>query len=282
MIYTVTFNPSIDYIVSVDDLKLGLVNRTSEELMFPGGKGINVSMVLSNLGFENTALGFLAGFTGEAIESMLKSNGVNADFIQVAEGITRINVKIRAQQESEINGMGPAIKKENIDELYKKLDQLQDGDILVLAGSIPSVMPETMYSNIMEIKFPNKSDNERFARSVAAAFVLELDPTVDQISEIKTAVSEAVTNAIIHGYDEKDGIVTMSGSIEDDTVTFSVSDDGVGIPDISRAREPLFTGKPEMERSGMGFTIMETFMDSIEVQSEVGKGTRITMTKKLK
>ena len=135
-----------------------------------------------------------------------------------------------------------------------------------------------MYSNIMEIKFPNKSDNERFARTVAAAFVLELDPTVDQISEIKTAV----TNAIIHGYDEKDGIVTMSGSIEDDTVTFSVSDDGVGIPDISRAREPLFTGKPEMERSGMGFTIMETFMDSIEVQSEVGKGTRITMTKKLK
>ena len=115
-----------------------------------------------------------------------------------------------------------------------------------------------MYSNIMEIKFPNKSDNERFARTVAAAFVLELDPTVDQIAEIKTAVSE------------------------DDTVTFSVSDDGVGIPDISRAREPLFTGKPEMERSGMGFTIMETFMDSIEVQSEVGKGTRITMTKKLK
>ena len=139
-----------------------------------------------------------------------------------------------------------------------------------------------MYSNIMEIKFPNKSNNERFARTVAAAFVLELDPTVDQIAEIKTAVSEAVTNAIIHGYDEKDGIVTMSGSIEDDTVTFSVSDDGVGIPDISRAREPLFTGKPEMERSGMGFTIMETFMDSIEVQSEVGKGTRITMTKKLK
>ena len=150
MIYTVTFNPSIDYIVSVDDLKLGLVNRTSEELLFPGGKGINVSMVLSNLGFENTALGFLAGFTGEAIESMLKSNRVNADFIQVAEGITRINVKIRAQQESEINGMGPAIKKENIDELYKKLDQLQDGDILVLAGSIPSVMPETMYSYIIE------------------------------------------------------------------------------------------------------------------------------------
>ncbi len=149
MIYTVTFNPSIDYIVTVDDLQLGLVNRTSEELMFPGGKGINVSMVLSNLGFENTALGFLAGFTGDSVQKMLEENGVNADFIKVKEGITRINVKIRAQQESEINGMGPAIKKEDIEALYKKLDTLKDGDILVLAGSIPSVMPETMYSDIM-------------------------------------------------------------------------------------------------------------------------------------
>ena len=149
MIYTVTFNPSIDYIVTVDDLQLGLVNRTSEELMFPGGKGINVSMVLSNLGFENTALGFLAGFTGDSVQKMLEENGVNADFIKVKEGITRINVKIRAQHESEINGMGPAIKKEDIDALYKKLDTLKNGDILVLAGSIPSVMPETMYSDIM-------------------------------------------------------------------------------------------------------------------------------------
>lgn len=150
MIYTVTFNPSIDYIVTVNDFKLGLVNRTSEELMFPGGKGINVSMVLSNLGFENTAFGFLAGFTGKSVQGMLEDNGVNADFIQVKEGITRINVKIRAQEESEINGMGPAIKQEDIDALYTKLDKLKDGDILVLAGSIPSVMPETMYSDIMK------------------------------------------------------------------------------------------------------------------------------------
>ena len=133
MIYTVTFNPSIDYIVSVDYLKLGSVNRTSEELMFPGGKGINVSMVLSNLGIENTALGFLAGFTGDNVQKMLEENGVNADFIRVKDGITRINVKIRAQEESEINGMGPAIKDEDIKELYKKLDKIKDGDILVLA-----------------------------------------------------------------------------------------------------------------------------------------------------
>lgn len=139
-----------------------------------------------------------------------------------------------------------------------------------------------MYRNSMKVEFPNQSDNERFARSVAAAFVLELDPTIDELSEIKTAISEAVTNAIIHGYDKSDGIVTMEGTIFDDTVEFVISDSGVGIPDIRRAREPLFTGKPEMERSGMGFTIMETFMDSIDVESEVGKGTRITMSKKLK
>jgi stage II sporulation protein AB (anti-sigma F factor) len=134
----------------------------------------------------------------------------------------------------------------------------------------------------MKLEFSASSDNERFARSVAAAFVLELDPTVDQISEIKTAISEAVTNSIIHGYDGADGSVTLEGEIYDDSVEFSVSDKGVGIPDIRRAREPLFTGKPEMERSGMGFTIMEAFMDSVEVESEVGKGTRITMSKKLK
>ncbi|MDY3972890.1 MAG: anti-sigma F factor [Clostridia bacterium] len=139
-----------------------------------------------------------------------------------------------------------------------------------------------MYRNSMRVEFPNNSDNERFARSVAAAFVLELDPTVDQLSEIKTAVSEAVTNAIIHGYDGTDGIVTMEGNIYDDTVEFIISDNGVGIPDIRRAREPLFTGKPEMERSGMGFTIMETFMDAMEVESEVGKGTKITLSKQIK
>ena len=139
-----------------------------------------------------------------------------------------------------------------------------------------------MYRNSMRVEFPNNSDNERFARSVAAAFVLELDPTVDQLSEIKTAVSEAVTNAIIHGYDGTDGIVTMEGNIYDDTVEFTISDNGVGIPDIRRAREPLFTCKPEMERSGMGFTIMETFMDAMEVESEVGKGTKITLSKQIK
>lgn len=150
MIYTVTFNPSLDYIVNVDHLTLGRVNRTTSEIIYPGGKGINVSIVLKNLGYDTTALGFLAGFTGEEIRSRMEEVGIRADFIMVPEGMSRINMKIRSDEESEINGMGPAIRAEDIEMLYQKLDSLKSGDILVLAGSIPSVMPETMYSDIMK------------------------------------------------------------------------------------------------------------------------------------
>ena len=150
MIYTVTFNPSLDYIVDVDHLTLGRVNRTKAEIIYPGGKGINVSIVLKNLGFDSTALGFLAGFTGEEIRSRMEAAGIRADFIEVPEGMSRINMKIRSDEESEINGMGPYIRPEDIEALYRKLDAMQEGDVLVLAGSIPSMMPETMYSDIMK------------------------------------------------------------------------------------------------------------------------------------
>lgn len=150
MIYTVTFNPSLDYIVTVDHLKLGAVNRTNQEIMNPGGKGINVSLVLHNLGYDSTALGFCAGFTGREIVRLMKEQNVVSDFIEVREGLSRINVKVRSDEESEINGMGPAISDEDIGKLYEQLDKLQEGDTLVLAGSIPSVMPETMYRDIME------------------------------------------------------------------------------------------------------------------------------------
>ena len=150
MIYTVTFNPSLDYIVSVDHFHLGEVNRTSEELMFPGGKGINVSMVLKNLGIDSTALGFMAGFTGREIVRLLDETNVKNKFITVDEGMSRINVKLRSDVESEINGMGPAIGHDHIQKLYSQLDMLKSEDILVISGSIPSVMPKTMYSDIMK------------------------------------------------------------------------------------------------------------------------------------
>ena len=123
MIYTVTFNPSLDYIVSVNDLTLGSVNRTTKEIMNPGGKGINVSFVLRNLGYESTALGFQAGFTGKEIMRLLDEQGIQSDFIEVADGLSRINVKIRSNEESEINGRGPAIRKEDIEKLYAQLDR---------------------------------------------------------------------------------------------------------------------------------------------------------------
>ena len=150
MIYTVTFNPSLDYIVDVTDFKTGVVNRTTGEKIFAGGKGLNVSMVLKNLGMSNTSLGFTAGFTGNEIKRLLGEKGVDTDFIEVEDGISRINVKLRSNEESEINGQGPAITEDNIKKLYEKLDCLKESDVLVLAGSIPDVMPSSMYMDIMK------------------------------------------------------------------------------------------------------------------------------------
>ncbi len=158
MVYTVTFNPSLDYIVDVPDFKEGMTNRTSKEVIYPGGKGINVSIVLRNLGIESVALGFAAGFTGEEIKRLMAESGVKNDFITCKSGISRINFKIRNIDGTEINGMGPQISSEEIEALYKKLDGLKDGDSLILAGSIPASMPETMYMDILEHLSDKKLD----------------------------------------------------------------------------------------------------------------------------
>ncbi len=136
--------------------------------------------------------------------------------------------------------------------------------------------------NIMKLEFANKSSNEKLARLVAAAFIAPLDPTCEELSEIKTAISEAVTNAIIHGYEDSIGMVRMDGKIYGNIVEFTISDKGCGIADVSKAMEPLYTGKPELERSGLGFTIMESFMDKIEVKSTLGIGTVVKMKKVIK
>ena len=150
MIYTVTFNPALDYVVRLPELAPGEVNRTDSEDIQLGGKGINVSCVLGQLGFESVALGFVAGFTGEAVEAGLARRGVKSDFIRLPEGLTRINVKIKAGAETEINGRGPAISAEALEELFRKLDALAAGDVLVLAGSIPSSLPSDVYQRILE------------------------------------------------------------------------------------------------------------------------------------
>ena len=150
MIYTLTFNPSVDYIVGVKHFQAGEINRTFSEKVLPGGKGLNVSIVLSNLGHKSVALGFLAGFTGREIEDRMQDFGCMTDFIYVKEGFSRINLKMISDEETAINGQGPKITAEDIEELYRKLDKLQEGDILVISGSIPGTLPEDMYERILQ------------------------------------------------------------------------------------------------------------------------------------
>ena len=138
------------------------------------------------------------------------------------------------------------------------------------------------YKNKMQLEILSKSNNEAFARITVAAFAAQLDPTIEEISDIKTAVSEAVTNSIIHGYENKEGIIKINAYIYDNTIRIEISDQGKGIEDIEIAKQPLYTTKPELERSGMGFTIMENFMDSLKVESVLGMGTKVTMEKIIK
>lgn len=147
MIYTVTLNPSIDYIVQVNSLELGAVNRAEKDMKFPGGKGINVSRVLHRLGVENVALGFTGGFTGRFIKDVLQTEGVITNFIQVNED-TRINVKIKGKEETELNGQGPSVTKEQFEQLMKQIESMQKGDCVVLAGSVPASIPTTFYESI--------------------------------------------------------------------------------------------------------------------------------------
>ena len=149
MVYTVTFNPAIDYVVHTGEMKLGATNRSEKEEMYFGGKGINVSIVLRELGIDSKALGFTAGFTGEAIEKGLSEMGIDADFVRLKNGNSRINVKIKSTEETELNGQGPDIDEAAINALFAKLDKLSDGDTLILAGSIPSSLPSDIYEKIL-------------------------------------------------------------------------------------------------------------------------------------
>lgn len=150
MIYTVTFSPAIDYVVYIDALKMGATNRTASEEYYFGGKGINVSTILTELGIENTAFGFISGFTGEALEEGLHAKGIKTDFVRLDDGITRINIKIKEKSETEINAQGPRISRRKIGELMDKLHNLQEGDTLVISGNIPNTLPEDIYERILK------------------------------------------------------------------------------------------------------------------------------------
>lgn len=150
MIYTVTLSPSIDYVVRLSSMRFNVTNRTDSEEFYYGGKGINVSLILSELDYDSTALGFIAGFTGDAIANGIRSPHVHTDFIRLEEGFSRINIKIKSGGETEINGQGPNIPPEALEQLMKKLDAIRDGDILVIAGSVPKTLPDDVYEKMLD------------------------------------------------------------------------------------------------------------------------------------
>lgn len=203
MIYTLTLNPSIDYVVNVNDLKLGKVNRTSNDTKFPGGKGINVSRVLSTLGVKNEAFGFLGGFTGTFIETTLKNLNIETNFIRV-QGDSRINIKLKSNEETEINGTGPNISKENLNELFKKLSILKNGDILVLAGSIQTTLPRNLYVQIQKIvsskgvKVVVDTSGEALIESIKNRPFL-IKPNNHEIEEIFQTKIDGIDNLVIYG-----------------------------------------------------------------------------------
>ena len=205
MIYTVTFNPCLDYVVGVDNLTLGAVNRVSTEAVMAGGKGINVSIVLKNLGHASCALGFLAGFTGDEIARRLRLQGVDTDFIEVSRGMSRINVKVKSAEETEINGIGPDIAPSDIEALYAKLDALTSDDILVISGSVPAALPGDIYERIME-----RLESRSIRIVVDATRVAENGDVIESPSPKGTVVNsvgagDSMVAGFIAGHLESDG-----------------------------------------------------------------------------
>ena len=176
MVYTVTFNPALDYIVRTEGLEIGKTNRSASEEIYIGGKGINVSTVLNNLGIKSTLLGFLAGFTGSAIENEIKKMGLISDFVRLKKGLTRINVKLRTENETDINAAGPNVSTEDISRLFERLEKVRTGDTVVLSGSVPKNMPADIYENIMKKLSPRRVKLAVDAEGEALLKSLEFSP----------------------------------------------------------------------------------------------------------
>ncbi|MGI6079544.1 MAG: 1-phosphofructokinase [Candidatus Avilachnospira sp.] len=218
MIYTVTFNPALDYIVSVKDFEEGKTNRTERERIFAGGKGINVSRVLNNLGVENTALGFIAGFTGKEIERRLLENGLKTDFIELKKGISRINIKLSDIEGTEINGRGPDIDEASLKLLSEKLDRLSDGDMLVLAGSVQASVSDSVYRDLMirlsEKKVPIVVDaTGELLLNVLEAKPFLIKPNLHELSEItgrELETKEEITEAAMELHEKGAANVLVS------------------------------------------------------------------------
>ncbi|AYE33046.1 1-phosphofructokinase [Clostridium septicum] len=271
MIYTLTLNPSIDYIIEVDSLNLGLVNRTTKEVKFPGGKGINVSRVLSNLNIENKALGFLGGLTGKFIESSLKNLNVNCDFINVVED-SRINVKIKGIEETEINASGPKISNENFKELMTKLANLDENDILVLAGSVQNSLPNDIY---MQIQTMLKNKNVKIIVDTSGPALLEavkqkpflIKPNNHEIEEIFNVTINCEKDLIKYGSE----LVKLGA----ENVIISMAGDGA----LLICNEGIFKGnapKGVVKNSvGAGDSLVGGFLAEYSISNDIVKSFKM-------
>ena len=223
MIYTVTLNPSLDYVMHLDEFNLSSVNRSKKEEVYPGGKGINVSIVLNTLGIPNKALGFVSGFTGKEIENIMLQLGIHTDFITLDHGISRINVKLEAEKETEINGMGPKITPADLRDLFTQLEEIQDGDFLVLAGSIPSSVPTSIYQDIMKALAHKNINIIVDATKDLLLNVLKYKPFLIKPNHIELA---ELFNVTLHSDDE---IVTYARKLQEmgaQNVLISMGGDG--------------------------------------------------------
>ncbi len=262
MIYTVTFNPAIDYVVHLAEMQEGKVNRMQREEIFFGGKGINVSLVLSELGIPSKALGFVAGFTGEAIENGIRESGIETDFVHLESGFSRINVKIKAGEETELNGAGPHIPKAKMDELFEKLDTLTDGDTLVLAGSIPSSLPADLYEKILA-RLSGK--NIRFVVDATGKLLLNvltyqpflIKPNNHELAELFGVTISSETD-----------IVTYAGKLKEmgaRNVLVSMAGDGALLLDEHDRLHTLGVCRGEVKNSvGAGDSMVAGFLAGLE------------------
>ncbi len=269
MIYTVTFNPAIDYVVALPQMEEGKVNRLAGEAIFFGGKGINVSLVLSELSVPSRALGFVAGFTGEAIESGVKAQGIETDFVHLSSGFSRINVKIKSEKETELNGKGPDIPAEKIEELLGKLDALTDGDTLVLAGSIPSSLPSDMYETILSRLAEKKIRTVVDATGELLLRVLKYRPFLIKPNDHELG---ALFHATLHSAEEIIAHAEKLKAMGARNVLVSMAGDGAILLDENGAVHRIGVCRGEVKNSvGAGDSMVAGFLAGCEAETADGK-----------
>ena len=265
MIYTVTLNPAIDYIMRMDELHMGITNRSNSEEYYCGGKGINVSLVLAELDIPSTALGFIAGFVGDAIDKWVANTYVTTDFIRLRDGISRINVKIKAGEETEINGQGPDISEDELEALMMKVDHIQDGDTLVLAGSIPNTLPDDTYERMLErisdkdVRIVVDATKQLLVNSLKYKPFL-IKPNKQELSEIFDVDVQT-----------KEDIVTYAKKLQDmgaRNVLISLGGDGAMLVDEDgQIHEAGVINEPVVNTVGSGDSMVAGFVAGYEMQN---------------